>query len=48
MTKLDLINLLEIFSQWEAFARAHNSKISTEAENLKIKLEKEILMLGAQ
>lgn len=40
---MDLLNLLEIFSQWQAFVKVHDGKLSDEAYILKEKLEKEVL-----
>ena len=43
LNKMDLVNLLEIFIQWEVLAFQQHYKISPEAIDLKLKLEKELL-----
>lgn len=44
MNKMDFLNLLEIFSQWEGLvSNIHGKKITDEAIQLKLKLEQEIL-----
>lgn len=43
INQMDLINLLEIFSQWEMTAILNNRSIPQEAVNLKLKLEQDIM-----
>ena len=45
LNKMDLINFLEILSQWEAFVVEHGSKISPSGVALKLKLEQVIMKL---
>jgi len=46
MNKMDLLNLLEILSQWEGIMITQGKKITDELVNLKLNLEKEILNHG--
>lgn len=43
MNKQDLISLLEILSQWEAFVISSKHEVPKQISDLKINLEKEIL-----